>query len=102
MLLEAVKQVNQWKPKNIQAYCSSITKEAVKKLRENDFWIEDEEFRSSHLFGIRLPASKDIEKVKLKIKTSKISVSFRGNAIRVSPHVYNTERDLVKLVQALI
>lgn len=102
MMLEAMKQVNQWKPKNIQAYCSAITEEAVSKLREAGYWIEKENFRAAHLFGIRLPASKDIGKIKLKIKRSKISVSFRGNAIRVSPHVYNTEKDLMKLAEALL
>lgn len=102
MMLEALKQVNQWKPKNIQAYCSSITKAAIEKLREAEYWIEGENFRGAHLFGIRLPASKDIEKIKSRIRREKISVSFRGNAIRVSPHVYNTERDLMKLVKALV
>jgi selenocysteine lyase/cysteine desulfurase len=28
-------------------------------------------------------------------------VSVRGDAVRVSPHVYNDESDLMKLVEAL-
>ncbi len=101
MMLEALKQVNLWKPKNIQAYCESITKVALEKLRDAGYWVENENHRGSHLFGVRLPASRDIEKIKLRMKREKISVSFRGNAIRVSPHVYNTENDLMKLVKAL-
>jgi selenocysteine lyase/cysteine desulfurase len=42
-----------------------------------------------------------MEKIKLRLQQNKISVSVRGDAIRVSPNVYNTESDLNKLVKAL-
>ena len=32
---------------------------------------------------------------------NRIYVSFRGNAIRVAPNVYNDEKDLKKLVKVL-
>jgi selenocysteine lyase/cysteine desulfurase len=102
MMLEALKQINQWKPKAIQAYCKTITEKPLALLRKAGFWIEDERSRGYHLFGIRLPEGMDMELVKKRVAKSKISVSFRGNAIRVSPHVYNTERDMMKLVRALI
>jgi selenocysteine lyase/cysteine desulfurase len=102
MLLEALKQINQWKPKAIQQYCSSITKRPIQLLREAGYWIEDEKHRGHHLFGIRLPENKSIDQIKKALKKNKISVSFRGNAIRVSPHLYNKETDLMKLVNVLV
>jgi selenocysteine lyase/cysteine desulfurase len=102
MMLQALKQINQWKPKAIQEYCKEITRKPLALLREAGFWIEDESTRGYHLFGIRLPEGVDMEMVKKRIVKSKISVSFRGNAIRVSPHLYNTENDLMKLVKALM
>jgi selenocysteine lyase/cysteine desulfurase len=42
------------------------------------------------------------EKIKKVLLKNKISVSFRGNAIRVSPHLYNSEADMMKLVRALV
>jgi len=102
MLLEALKQINQWKPKVIQQYCAAITKKPIQLLRESGYWIEDENYRGQHLFGIRLPEGKSIDRIKDVIKKNKISVSFRGDAIRVSPHVYNTEADLMKLVKVLV
>ncbi len=102
MMLQALRQINSWNPKNIQGYCARISKKAVDLLRENDFWIEDEAFRSAHLFGIRVPAGTDIKSVAANLKKKKISVSFRGDAIRVSPNVYNQEKDLMNLAKALL
>lgn len=101
MLLEAIKQINQWKPKAIQQYCAQITKKSIKLLKDAGYWIEDEKYRGHHLFGLRLPADADGEKIKRALIKNKISVSFRGDAIRVSPNVYNTEADMMKLVRAL-
>lgn len=102
MMLEALKQVNLWKPQAIQKYCKTITQKPIALLREAGFWIEEEDIRGYHLFGIRIPEGMNMDAVKKRVHKSKISVSFRGNAIRVSPHVYNTEADMMKLVRALI
>jgi selenocysteine lyase/cysteine desulfurase len=101
MMLKALEQINRWKVSNIQEYCSSITSGAVKALREKGFWIEDENYRGGHLFGIRLPEEMNMDKVKDSFRKNKIYVSFRGNAIRVAPNVYNSEKDLQKLVSVL-
>ncbi|HEV8512745.1 MAG TPA: aminotransferase class V-fold PLP-dependent enzyme, partial [Cyclobacteriaceae bacterium] len=101
MMTAALKQINRWKPENIQTYCAKISKEPVAKLRQEGFWVEDENFRGHHLFGVRLPKGADFEKIKRNLKKNKISVSFRGDSIRVSPNVYNSENDLMKFVKAL-
>lgn len=101
MMLKAVEQLGKWGVENVQAYCASITKEAVHKLRERDFWIEEENYRGHHLLGIRLPQHMDLQKVKDDFAKNRIYVSFRGNAIRVAPNVYNDEKDLKKLVKVL-
>lgn len=102
MLLEAVKQINQWKPKVIQQYCASITRKPITILQEAGYWVENEKFRGHHLFGVRLPAHAEVDKIKKALQKNKISVSFRGDAIRVSPNLYNSEADLMKLVRVLV
>lgn len=102
MLLEALKQINQWKPKAIQQYCAGIIHKPIALLREEGFWVEDDAFRGQHLFGLRLPANIPAEKIKKALLKNKISVSFRGNAIRVSPHLYNSESDMMKMVRVLV
>ena len=102
MLLKALEQVNEWRPKNIQEYCKTITARPVEILKEAGYWIEADRYRSHHLFGVRVPEEKDMQKIKARIRRNKISVSFRGDAIRVAPHVYNTEKDMMKLVACLV
>ena len=98
MLSEAIRQLGEWGAENIQSYCQSITKTAVSDLRQLGCFIEEDTSRAQHLFGIYLPESMDINYLKQKFTKANIFVSYRGKAIRVSPHVYNTEEDLQKLV----
>lgn len=102
MLIESLRLINKWKPANIQKYCKSITIGPIKQLRDNGFWIEDEDSRGQHLFGIRLPQHVDMMKMAAKFKRNKVYVSFRGSAIRVAVNVYNTTGDIEKLARLLI
>lgn len=102
MLLKALEQLNKWQPENVQVYCRSITKKTIDELVELGFWIEDEAHRASHLFGIRLPLELELQKVKEALLKKKIYVSYRGDAIRISPNVYNTKDDLQKLFTSLV
>ncbi len=101
MMIEAINQLNKWKPKNIQEYCQNISAEAISSLRNAGFHIEAEDYRSKHLFGIRTPPNIDIEVINQKLKAAEIYVSIRGNAIRVAPHLYNDSSDFDKLLEVL-
>jgi len=100
MLLRSLQQLNEWQPANIQAYCRSITEAPIEQLRSLGFWIENYEFRSAHLFGVR-HRHIDVQKLKQQLEDEKIYVSLRGNAVRVAPYVHNTEDDLLHLVDML-
>ena len=101
MLLNAIQQLNKWGPERVQEYCREIGRTTIEKLINNGFIIEEEAWRGAHLFGIRLPENLDLEKIKQSLAKFKVYVSFRGNAIRVAPNVYNTEKDFQKLYKAL-
>jgi selenocysteine lyase/cysteine desulfurase len=102
MLLKAIQQLNKWGIERIQEYCGHISQDAIKRLKERGVIIEDEAWRGNHLFGIRLPQGADLEKVKSELLKHKIYVSVRGNSIRVSPNVYNTENDLARFTNVLL
>ncbi len=86
-----------WGAANIQEYCRRISKNALEELKEMGFWMEDEAWRGSHLFGIRLPEGVDLQQVKAKAAERQVFVSYRGDAVRVSPNVYNDEGDFERL-----
>jgi selenocysteine lyase/cysteine desulfurase len=102
MLLNSISQLNRWHVSAVQEYCASISADAISRLRSNGFWVEEEEFRGSHLFGIRLQSGDNLERIKNMFNKNRIHVSFRGDSIRVSPNVYNDESDLNKLAKTLI
>lgn len=101
MMLEALRQVNEWTPVRIQQYTEKISREALAMLREAGCWIE-EEYRGNHLLGVRLPDHISLEKVKAALKKNKISVSVRGDSIRVSPHLYNSSDDMKLLARTIL
>ena len=102
MLSEAIRQLIEWQPAAIQRFCKKISEKSVQVLREAGFFIEQDDFRSHHLFGIYLPKEKSMATLKAKLSEKKIYVSYRGKAIRVSPNVYNSESDMEKLAANLI
>jgi selenocysteine lyase/cysteine desulfurase len=102
MLIKSVEQLNKWGVDRIQEYCKTISAESITQLKEKGFIIEDDAYRGAHLFGVRLPKGIDLEKVKASLLRHKIYVSVRGNSIRVSPNVYNTEKDLQRFTKILL
>ena len=100
MGIAALEQILAWQVAEIQAYLRHLTLPLFEALNELEYVVEQEEYRSPHLFGIRLPKHIDMEKVKASFAKYHISVSFRGTAIRVAPHVYNDENDIQTMIKA--
>ncbi len=101
MLSASLKQILEWDVANISAYCSSLTQPLAAWLRENEYVVEDDEYRSPHIMGVGMPASMDMDIVINQLRERKIFVSRRGKSIRVSAHVYNTHKDIDALKDAL-
>lgn len=100
MLIAALEQILAWGPEHIQAYCARLTAPFVEQARDAGFAVQ-EAGRASHLFGLRLPAGLSMDQVRAVLDSRRVSVSVRGDALRVSPHVYNDEADITALLQAL-
>jgi len=98
MQIKAIEQLLDWGIQNIQEYCHTISSKAIDQLRAKGCFIEDDSYRSKHLFGIYLPDHLDMDVLKARFRESGISVGIRGEAIRVAPHVYNTAEDFEKFV----
>jgi len=101
MMIEALDQLLEWDPANIQEYCETITEGIRNELRPRGFRLEDDAWRSNHLFGIRMPEHLDRKELKRILSEHNIHVAVRGSAIRVSPNVYNDRQDIDVLVDVL-
>ena len=101
MMNAGFKQILEWGIENIKSYCENLIQPLIDFLQENEFWIEDEDYRSSHLVGFKLPPHIDKKRLIQSFKKHKVYISLRSGAIRVSPHVYNTEEDIQLLIQIL-
>ncbi|NAS31945.1 aminotransferase class V-fold PLP-dependent enzyme [Flavobacteriaceae bacterium R38] len=98
MLIKSLELLIEWTPAAIQGYCKEISIGAVNELRSLGCFIEEDQHRAHHLFGVTPPAGTDMEALKSYFKEENIFVSFRGSAIRISCHLYNTKDDFDKLV----
>ena len=102
MQIAALEQIIKWTPRAIQEYCKEITTDFVEVLKENGCTIENSNNRAHHLFGIEIPEKIDKSKLKETLSKKNVFVSFRGNYIRVSCHLFNTSDDLKALSDCII
>jgi selenocysteine lyase/cysteine desulfurase len=98
MFLAAIRQINAWGVAEIQSYLRQLTEEPMAQLREMGFFVESSAFRGGHLIGIGMPAGKNLAVLHDLLLAEKTQVSFRGDFVRIAPHLYNTPEDMEKLV----
>jgi selenocysteine lyase/cysteine desulfurase len=101
MLNAAIEQIGAWGVKNIQAYCESLSQPMIRFFRENGFWVEEDQYRAKHLFGVMLPKGINREKLLQTLKEKHIYVSVRGEGIRISLHLFNTAEDVEAFIDVL-
>ena len=101
MILTSLQQINGWGVRNIQEYSRLLITDYLQFLQDLGCTIEEEDFRCNHLLGLSLPHDMDIPRLHERLKERKVFVSMRGKSIRVSTSVYNTRRDLDKLISVL-
>jgi len=101
MVEAGLHQVEKWGVDSVQDYCSRLSQPLLAYLRAEGYWVEQDEYRASHLFGFLLPAKADKKNFSRELQKKKVIVSIRGDVIRVSPHVYNDQGDIKALIEVL-
>ena len=99
MQLAALKQVNDIGPATVQKYTADLWKEIAEDLAAIGVILPKQ--RAHHLVGLRLPKHLDVTALADRLMGRGISVSYRGDAVRVSPNVYNTTNDLMAILEEL-
>lgn len=101
MLVAALEMIGSWGPDHVQAYCRGLMAGAVDEARALGYVVEDEAWRGWHMFGLRLPDSVDAARLQALLRERRVTVSVRGDAVRVAPNVYNEPDDVDALMDAL-
>jgi selenocysteine lyase/cysteine desulfurase len=101
MIDEALKQLLEWGVDQIQEYARRLGEPLVGYFRERGTPVDEQAYRAHHLMGLQLPAGTDGEALLNELRTRNVYVSLRGNNIRISLNVFNTEEDVRELIAAL-
>jgi len=102
MAIHGVRQLLEWTPTGVQEYCDNISASSLKLLKDHGFRIAARDRRAHHLVGIRLQEGVVLADVKRVLDDNQYILSYRGNSIRVSPNIYNTESEMAELAHMMI
>jgi selenocysteine lyase/cysteine desulfurase len=100
MSIVALEELSGWTVKAIRDRIAPVTERIVGGAARHGYRAAAPEERAVHLFGLRrdggLPAG-----LGQLLRDAKVYVSIRGDAIRISPHIFNDETDADRLVEVL-
>ena len=101
MLKKSLELLLEWTPARISRYCHRLSEPLIQRALELGFAIEEEKWRSPHLFGLYMPPGLELTALKAALDERQIYVSLRGQALRIAPNIYNDESDVGALIEAL-
>lgn len=97
---EALKQTLEWTVPAINDYIGELTDRLAAGAEEIGLSVAPAHLRSRHLVGVHLRGARP-DAVAAALADAGVHVSVRGQAVRVSPHVYNDAADVDRLVEVL-
>jgi len=100
VILDAMENMKEWGAAAISQYLGSLTDFAAAEAQKLGIGVAEKQFRSPHLLGLIFDNGVP-EGLAQKLASEQVYVSIRGNAIRVSPHVYNDEKDIERFFTIL-
>ncbi len=100
MALAALRQIHEWGIERIEASLERLTALLGDSADEMNCTALRPGKRARHFLGLRPRGGTTPELVE-RLKAARVQVSVRGDAIRVSPHVYNGMDDARRLIEIL-
>ena len=97
---EALRRILDWGVDNVSETIGGLTDLIEAEAAERGIEAVPKRSRAQHMIGLRLgsAAPRDLA---ARLAAQGVYVSVRGESVRVSPHLYNTERDVERLFAAL-
>lgn len=98
--IAALEQVRAWGIANIAKSLAAVNASIARRLLELGYELAPESVRCPHMFGARAPGGSAAGLV-AELRRRKIFVSQRGDSVRFAPHLYVSEADVSRLLEAV-
>lgn len=96
----AIQQLLDWGIAEISETIGGLNRKLAQEAVQLGFTSPTEQFRAPHYLCLRRKKPISVE-LPEALAREKVFVSIRGSSIRVTPHVYNSERDAARLISCL-
>src|SRR5215813_5001061 len=100
MATAALRQILAWGVARIESSLSVLTNDIARRALDIGYVVLPAAERSPHMIGIRHPKAIPAA-VPRALREANIYVSFRGDSIRIAPHLYNNLNDIDRLFKVL-
>jgi selenocysteine lyase/cysteine desulfurase len=99
MSIEALQQIDNWEIDSVQTKLKKLT-DKINNYKKEVGIFDETSLSVGHISSIPLD-DLNINKLKDRLQSNNVVVSFRGTSVRVSPHLYNDFEDIDKLISCL-
>jgi selenocysteine lyase/cysteine desulfurase len=100
MMVAALEQIHAWTVEAVQATLRNITDAIGGEAQALGLQAAPCALRAAHFLGVRVPGGIPAG-FNDRLKAQDIYLSQRGDALRISPHLYNNDNDVERLLEAL-
>ncbi len=100
MAAASVDQILDWGIAAIAATLDAKTEVIAREAEALGYRVAELSCRGPHLLGLVSDAGLPADLAE-RLKAHNVTISVRGNALRISPYLYNTEADIDRLLSAL-
>ena len=98
--IAALEQIRDWGVTRIASSLHTINATIGRELEILGFRLAPEAQRCPHMLGTELPASASMSLVE-QLRAQNIYISQRGRSLRFAPHLFVTDRDVQRLIEAI-
>jgi selenocysteine lyase/cysteine desulfurase len=100
MAAEALRQLLDWGVENVSETIGALTDLVERKAQQRSITAIPKERRARHMIGLMLGPGAPAD-LATQLTDHEVFVSVRGESVRVSPHLYNTEKDVGRFFDVL-
>ena len=99
-LLNSLQQILSWEVSRIEATLCRTTNAIAERAKELGLEVVDPPQRAGHFLGLRFPQGLPMN-IGEHLARNQVYASVRGDSLRVTPYLYNTERDVDRFLGTL-